>query len=594
MSHRNRLRAPLIAALLAAVISGLPAYAPAASADRGKDAGPGASDRHDRRDGQDGAGGNTKAALLERELAAAADGLTRSRVRFKKSAYLCYGYQNCADAGMGNAGYAQANKKMYWRMYAGHNCTNYAAYRMVQNGMPNARPWSGGGNATYWGTSVPGLTDGNPSAGAVAWWKANQGPAGSAGHVAYVEQVVSADEIIISQDSWRGDFSWARVTRSSGNWPSGFIHFTDLTVQNTAAPVITGDLRVGTRLTASAGGWTPAAAAVRYQWFADGRAIKKGKNATLALGRRRVGQVISVQATASRSGYNDQTASSAPTAPVRPGLLGNTVAPTIRGTAKVRGTLRLGTGSWSPVPSAYAYTWYADGQPIPGATGTSLALTPDLAGRTIDATVTAGRAGFSNAVAPTATIGPIAPGTIRVRKQPTISGAARPGRTLTVATGSYRPRDASTAVQWLRDGQPIAGATAATYTLAAGDLGSRISASVTASRAGYAATSLTTTPTVRVKVLPRIKVQRVQLRHGVRLVIHVVARHVPVVQGKVAVRVKGGFREKVALNKRGVARVVVTGLKQGRHPARVGFTGSGTVSKSVRKAAIRMPAPKRH
>ena len=54
-----------------------------------------------------------------------------------------------------------------------------------------------------------------------------------------------------------------------------------------------------------------------------------------------------------------------------------------------------------------------------------------------------------------------------------------------------------------------------------------------------------------------------------------------------------GIREKVALNKYGVARVVVTGLKQGVHPARVGYTGGPTVWKSVRKAAIRMPAPKR-
>ena len=46
----------------------------------------------------------SKAALLERERAAAADGLTRSRATFKKSAYLCYGYQNCSNAGMGNAG----------------------------------------------------------------------------------------------------------------------------------------------------------------------------------------------------------------------------------------------------------------------------------------------------------------------------------------------------------------------------------------------------------------------------------------------------------------------------------------------------------
>lgn len=116
---------------------------------------------------------------------------------------------------------------------------------------------------------------------------------------------------------------------------------------------------------------------------------------------------------------------------------------------------------------------------------------------------------------------------------------------------------------------------------------------MTTSRAGYDVTALAAPSTARVKVLPRIKVERVQLRHGVRLVIRVVARYVPVVQGDVAVRVHGGFRQKVALNKHGVARVVVTGLKKGKHPARVGYTGSPTVAKSIRKAAVRMPAPKR-
>ncbi len=54
------------------------------------------------------------------------------------------------------------------------------------------------------------ITNGTPSVGAIAWWRAGVKPAGSAGHVGYVEKVVSADEIIVSQDSWNGDFSWTR------------------------------------------------------------------------------------------------------------------------------------------------------------------------------------------------------------------------------------------------------------------------------------------------------------------------------------------------------------------------------------------------
>lgn len=100
---------------------------------------------------------------------------------------LCEGYTGCAEAGMPNAGYRAANDTMYWRMYAGHNCTNYAAYRMVRAGMANIRPWSGEGNASNWGKANRSLTDDTPAVGSVAWWDAYAGPAGSAGHVAYVE-----------------------------------------------------------------------------------------------------------------------------------------------------------------------------------------------------------------------------------------------------------------------------------------------------------------------------------------------------------------------------------------------------------------------
>src|SRR5919206_3065113 len=42
---------------------------------------------------------------------------------------LCTGYEGCQREGKGSAGYARANDRMYWQMYAGHNCTNYVAFR---------------------------------------------------------------------------------------------------------------------------------------------------------------------------------------------------------------------------------------------------------------------------------------------------------------------------------------------------------------------------------------------------------------------------------------------------------------------------------
>src|SRR3546814_685894 len=133
----------------------------------------------------------------------------------------------CSSDLYSDAGYGARSSKMYWRMYPGHNCTNYAAYRMIKAGMPNERPWSGGGNGSEWGLRMSEITDRRPAVGAIAWWARYSGGVGSSGHVAYVEKVVSNDEIIISEDSWGGTFHWRRITRDSGRWPTGFIHFVD-------------------------------------------------------------------------------------------------------------------------------------------------------------------------------------------------------------------------------------------------------------------------------------------------------------------------------------------------------------------------------
>ena len=221
---------------------------------------------------------------------------------YKRSSYLCYGYKDCRDKGMGNAGYAQNNRTMYWRMYSGHNCTNYAAYRMVQSGLPNTRPWSGGGNATYWGTSMPRITD---DARASAPWPGG-GPT-PARRLRRPRRLRRAGGLRRRdhrlQDSWGGDFSWAGITRSSGNWPSGFIHFNDVPMANTAPPAISGIAKVGSTLSASAGSWKPSSVAVEYQWFADGQRLKKSTKSTIRLTEAHLGQALTVTATASKLGY---------------------------------------------------------------------------------------------------------------------------------------------------------------------------------------------------------------------------------------------------------------------------------------------------
>ncbi|CAI9414680.1 CHAP domain-containing protein [Nocardioides sp. T2.26MG-1] len=566
MPPRSRLLAPLTSALLGAL--GLLVLAPAP------------------------AGATTTAAIVA-PGAGKAGALDRDRDRgepsavFKRSAYLCMGYTACRDAGMGNAGYAANNRTMYWRMYSGHNCTNYAAYRMVKSGLPNERPWSGGGNATYWGTSMPGITDGTPRVGAVAWWKANTGPAGSSGHVAYVERVVSADEIVISQDSWNGDFSWAVVTRSSGNWPSGFVHFNDKPLVNIEVPAVTGNAKVGAVLTATSGAWRPTAVSVGYQWLADGQPIAGAVDTSLKLTRARLDQQITVRATASQLGYPTASATSAPTEPVQPGQLKNVVAPAITGEAQVDSSLTLSPGTWTPTPDL-TYQWLADGSPIPGATATTLALGPDLVGRTITAQVTATRAGYAAVTASAAPTQPVAPGTFAVTTAPALVGTARLGETLAVDPGRFSPADAGVhvAIQWLRDGEPVPDATGSTYPVTNLDLGSRISARVTLSRLGYTTAALETPRSATVKSDPRMRLVVSPGAHAARVTVTLTAPGVTEVTGSVVVRFAGVARE-VPL-RHGTATVRLTDLPQGKRTLTVRYAGSDAVNRVVGTRTVRI------
>ena len=142
---------------------------------------------------------------------------------------LCTGYAGCTQAGYTDHGYGAVSSTMYWQQYGGHNCTNYVAYRMITtNKMSPTKPWNGRGNAYTWGHYNAAITDGVPAVGAVAWWDSNAGLGGASGHVSYVERVVSANEIWVSDDSASGDFHWRKITRDGSGWPSGFIHFKDM------------------------------------------------------------------------------------------------------------------------------------------------------------------------------------------------------------------------------------------------------------------------------------------------------------------------------------------------------------------------------
>lgn len=73
---------------------------------------------------------------------------------------------------------------------------------------------------------------------------------------------------------------------------------------------------------------------------------------------------------------------------------------------------------------------------------------------------------------------------------PAVTGTATQGQTLTCSTGTWS-KSPSYTYQWLRAGIPIVGATASTRLLAAGDVGSKMSCRVTATKNDFSASRTT-------------------------------------------------------------------------------------------------------
>ncbi len=302
--------------------------------------------------------------------------------------------------------------------------------------------------------------------------------------MAYVERVVSANEIIVSQDSWGGDFSWARITRTSSGWPSGFVHFNDVRLVNTVAPTIKGIAKVGSALTASPGTWSRSGLVFTYQWLQNGAAIAGATGPSLTPKLAQRGKRITVRVTASSLGFATTSVVSAATAAVQAGVIENAATPTITGEPRVDSVLTATSGTWSPAPDLLTYQWKAAGVPIQGATQPTLTVDPSLVGKPLAVTVTAARTGYADVSATSTRTAPVSAGQLTVLAQPTVKGSARPGQVLTIGQPGVRPEPAR-AIEWLRGGKVVKGATGPRYRLTAADLGSRVGVRVRLTRPGY-------------------------------------------------------------------------------------------------------------
>ena len=274
-----------------------------------------------------------------------------------------------------------------------------------------------------------------------------------------------------------------------------------------AAPVLTGSTRVGQVLGATLGTWSGSLPLTYVrQWRrcdATGPGCVSIPGATgpqYTLAADDLGARIRHQVTGTNPAGADEGSSvlTAPVGAAEPPVA--TQPPALAGTAMDRQTLTLDRGTWTGAATvAYAQTWLRCNAvtgaclPIPNANGLSLLLTSADVGARLRADVTAtnpdGTATRSTAL--TAAVAPAPPVSSR---PPTVTGAARVGQTLTVATDGWTGTPTlGYEFQWRRclpdatGCAPIGGATQATYVLTETDLERRIVAEVTATNAAGSA-----------------------------------------------------------------------------------------------------------
>ncbi len=197
-------------------------------------------------------------------------------------------------------------------------------------------------------------------------------------------------------------------------------------------------------------------------------------------------------------------ASSRGTAPVTviSGPPSNVTLPTISGTAQQGAVLTEAHGSWTNGPTGYGYQWQACNavgggcSAIVGATGQTYSPTAGDVGHTLRVAETASNAGGASAPATsvqTLVVVPPAPSSVA---PPSILGTARQGELLSLAHGTWANDPDGVSDQWEACDEagdkcsPIAGATAQTYTLTAGELGHTIRVRETAFNAGGATSAV--------------------------------------------------------------------------------------------------------
>lgn len=278
-------------------------------------------------------------------------------------------------------------------------------------------------------------------------------------------------------------------------------------------PGVPSVVTMGQEVVATAAEFSPQPAAIDYQWRRNGVPISGATGLRYRTTPDDVGQSIRLAATATRPGWNSRTELSIGVT-VNPAQIVLASGPTLSGPARYSAPLTIEHGAVTPATATIAYEWFRDGVLIPGASGKSYWADVDDIGHRISGRVDVRATGYASKAWVTEPSEPVRGLDLEVSGSTGIQGSMRVGSVLTAVPATIREplpslapgESAALSYRWLRDGRPIAGATASTYRVQAADAGHRLAVAVTGTAVGYEpATSTSPAGGVVQKAVPVVR-----------------------------------------------------------------------------------------
>lgn len=263
----------------------------------------------------------------------------------------------------------------------------------------------------------------------------------------------------------------------------------------------------------------------------------------------------------------------------------------ITGAPKV-GQVLTATVTWSNPLATTTYQWQQSGIAIADATAETFTVRPGDVGKQLTVVATGAVPLLTSGESTSAPVTGVLGDPITATAPPKISGTPVVGKVLTATPGTWAGTPTPTfSYQWYRNRVAVSGATASTYVLRAGDVGSSLALAVTARRPGYQPGVAAAGP-VRVAksaTATRLALPKKVIRQGAKGLLKITLTATGLKPfGKV--KVFDGRRllqtYTVRSSDNGTRIVKLPKLKPGKHTLTARFLGDSTVKASRSKAVV--------